>query len=52
MAMRANASHRISEEVSGAPGPHAAGKLGRALPVSTAAFAVAAERLYSAHNEG
>ena len=30
--MRADASHRISEEVSGAPGPHAAGKLGRALP--------------------
>ncbi len=43
--MRADTSHRISEEMSGAPG-------GRALPVSTAAFAVAAERLYSAHNEG
>jgi len=40
MAMRADASHQTSAEVSGAPG-------GRALPVASAGFAVLPERRYS-----
>ena len=40
MAMRADASHRISEEVNSAPG-------GRALPIARADFAVLTERRYS-----
>ena len=38
--MRADASHRISEEVSGTPG-------GRALLIESADFAVPTERRYS-----
>jgi hypothetical protein len=45
--MRADASHRISKEVSGTPGPRRAGKLGRALLIARADFAVPTERRYS-----